>query len=251
MADGTIDPIKQFEIKKFADLSLGGLDISITNATVYMGLAAALIIGFFWMTTSRATLVPSKMQSMGEIGYEFVADMIRSMTGEEGLKYFAFVFTLFFFIFAANLVGMFPYFLTTTSHIVVTGVLALAVFVFVTVLGFIRNGPGFLRLFAPAGPPWPIYILLIPIEIISYAARPITHSFRLFANMLAGHIMLKILASFTIALAGAGAYAMISPLPFILAVAITGLEFLVAFLQAYVFAILTCAYINDALHPSH
>ncbi len=246
-----IDPIHQFEVKRFAQLKLGSLDISITNASVYMFLAAALVIGFFWMTSRRAAMVPSRLQSMGEIGYEFIANMIRSMTGEEGLKFFPFVFTLFFFIFAANMIGMVPYFYTTTSQIVVTGVLALIVFLLVTLFGFYKHGLGFLKLFAPAGAPWFIYILLVPVEIISYLARPLTLAFRLFANMLAGHIMLKLLAGFTVALAGAGMAASIAWLPFVLGIAITGLEFLVAFLQAFVFAVLTCAYLSDALHPSH
>jgi len=251
MADGKIDPMHQFQITEIAPLNIGGINLAITNSTIFMFLAAALIVAFFWAAASRGAMVPTRLQSMGELGYEFVADMIRSMAGEEGLKFFPFVFTLFFFVFVANLLGMVPYFLTTTSHIVVTGVLALAVFALVTVVGFLHNGSGFLKLFAPAGAPWWIYFLLIPIEIISYFARPITHSFRLFANMLAGHIMLKILASFVLALSGAGIWISISWLPFVLAIAITGLEFLVAFLQAYVFAILTCAYLNDALHPSH
>ncbi len=252
MAQGSIDPISQFEIKTFAELSLGGMDISITNATLYMALAAVLIIGFFWMTSSKAALVPGRMQSVGEMSYEFVANMIRNIAGEEGLKYFAFVFTLFFFIFAANLIGMFPYFFTTTSHIVVTGVLALAVFFLVTFIGIVKNGFGFLRLFVPSGVPWPILFILVPIEIISYLARPVTLSLRLFANMLAGHIMLKLLVAFAAALATYSAGTMIlAPLPFLMAVAITGLEFLVAFLQAFVFAILTCVYLSDALHPGH
>lgn len=252
MAQGSIDPISQFEIKTFAELSLGGWDISITNATIYMALAAVLIIGFFWMTSSRAALVPGRMQSVGEMSYEFVANMIRNIAGEEGLKYFAFIFTLFFFIFAANLIGMFPYFFTTTSHIVVTGVLALAVFLLVTVIGIVKNGAGFLRLFVPSGVPWPILFILVPIEIISYLARPVTLSLRLFANMLAGHIMLKLLVAFAAALATYSAGTMfLAPLPFLMAIAITGLEFLVAFLQAFVFAILTCVYLSDALHPGH
>lgn len=252
MADGKIDPIKQFEVTRVADLRLGGLDISITNASLYMALAAVVIIAFFFVASRRAALVPSRLQSVGEMSYEFIANMIRQTAGEEGLRFFPFVFTLFFFIFAANLIGMVPYAFTTTSHIVVTGILGLAVFLLVTVFGLMKNGLGFLRLFAPKGVPAPVYILLVPIEIISYFARPLTLAFRLFANMLAGHIMLKLLVSFAAAMAGAGLVGIFgAALTVGLAVAITALEMLVAFLQAFVFAILTCVYISDALHPSH
>ncbi len=252
MADGKIDPIKQFEVTRVAELRLGGLDVSITNASLYMALAALVIVAFFFMASRRAALVPSRLQSVGEMSYEFIANMIRQTAGEEGLRFFPFVFTLFFFIFAANLIGMVPYAFTTTSHIVVTGILGLAVFLLVTVFGLMKNGLGFLRLFAPKGVPAPVYILLVPIEIISYFARPLTLAFRLFANMLAGHIMLKLLVSFAAAMAGAGLVGIFgAALTVGLAVAITALEMLVAFLQAFVFAILTCVYISDALHPSH
>ncbi|MEM6666981.1 MAG: F0F1 ATP synthase subunit A [Pseudomonadota bacterium] len=252
MADGAIDPISQFEVKTFQDLSLGGWDISITNAAVFMLMASVLVTAFFFMASRKAEIVPGRVQSLGEMSYEFIADMIRSTAGEEGLKYFPLIFTLFFFILAANLIGMWPYAFTTTSHIVVTGLLAMIVFVFVTVLGIVKNGVGWLRLFAPSGIPWPIYILLTPIEIISYFARPLTLAFRLFANMLAGHIMLKLLVSFAAIMAGAGFLGIVgAAATVLLTVAITALEFLVAALQAYVFAILTCVYLSDALHPSH
>lgn len=250
---GGIDPISQFEIyRRTEGWAIGGWNIDITNATLFMFLAAALIIGFFWMSSNRGALVPDRLQSAGEMSYEFVANMIRSTAGEEGLKYFPFVFTLFFFILAANYIGMFPYAHTTTSHIVVTGVLGLAVFILVTVIGFAKNGLGFLKLFAPSGVPAFVLPLLIPIEIISYFARPLTLAFRLFANMLAGHIMLKLLVSFAAMMAGAGLVGLLgTAFTMVIAVAITALEMLVAFLQAYVFAILTCVYLSDALHPSH
>ncbi|MEO1474613.1 MAG: F0F1 ATP synthase subunit A [Pseudomonadota bacterium] len=252
MADGAIDPISQFEVKTFRELSLGGWDISITNAALFMLLATVLVIGFFFMASRKAELVPGRVQSLGEMSYEFIADMIRSTAGEDGLKYFPFVFSLFFFILAANLIGMWPYAFTTTSHIVVTGLLALIVFALVTILGIVKNGLGWLKLFAPSGVPLFVMPLLIPIEIISYFARPLTLAFRLFANMLAGHIMLKLLVSFAAMMAGAGALGIIgSAATVLLAVAITALEFLVAGLQAYVFAILTCVYLSDALHPGH
>ncbi|MEO0816381.1 MAG: F0F1 ATP synthase subunit A [Pseudomonadota bacterium] len=252
MADGAIDPISQFEVKTFRELSLGGWDISITNAALFMLLATVLVVGFFFMASRKAELVPGRVQSLGEMSYEFIADMIRSTAGEDGLKYFPFVFSLFFFILAANLIGMWPYAFTTTSHIVVTGLLALIVFALVTILGIVKNGLGWLKLFAPSGVPLFVMPLLIPIEIISYFARPLTLAFRLFANMLAGHIMLKLLVSFAAMMAGAGALGIIgSAATVLLAVAITALEFLVAGLQAYVFAILTCVYLSDALHPGH
>ena len=178
--------------------------------------------------------------------------MIRSTAGEEGLKFFPFVFTLFFFIFFANMIGMVPYAFTTTSHLVVTAALALLVISIVLIYGIYKNGLGFFKLFAPSGAPWYIYILLIPIEVISFVARPLTLSLRLFANMLAGHIMLKLFAGFAVTLfVAGGAYIALAPLAFAMGVALNALELLVAGLQAYVFAILTCVYLSDALHPSH
>ena len=247
------DPMHQFEVKKLIEIGpIGGLDLSFTNASFYMLLGCVLIVAFFGMAASRGKLVPSRMQSVAEIGYGFVADMIRGAAGEEGLKFFPFVFTLFFFVFFANMIGMVPYAFTTTSHLIITGALALLVISIVIAYGFYKNGFKFLKLFAPAGAPWPIYILLVPIEVISFIARPVTLALRLFANMLAGHIMLKLFAGFAVTLATlGGAYIAIAPLAFAMGVALNALEFLVAGLQAYVFAILTCVYLNDALHPAH
>ena len=246
------DPIAQFEVKKVFDITVAGYDLSFTNASAYMVLAVVLVIALFGYSATRSALVPSRLQSIGELGYEFVANMIRGVAGEEGLKFFPFIFTLFFFIFAANMIGMVPYAFTTTSHVVVTGALALLVISLVIVYGFYKNGLGFLKLFAPAGAPWPIYILLIPIEIVSFLARPLTLALRLFANMLAGHITLKLFAGFAIQLAATGTAAMLlAPVAFAMGVALNALEFLVAALQAYVFAILTTVYLNDALHPAH
>ena len=247
------DPIEQFEVKEiFPIKDVLGMDFHFTNSSAYMVLGVILITALFGYAATRTSLVPTRLQSVGEMGYEFVANMVRSTTGEEGLKFFPFVFTLFTFILAANLIGMIPYAFTTTSHIVITGALALLVIGIVIVYGLMKNGLGFFRLFAPAGVPWPIYIILIPIEIISFLARPITLGMRLFANMLAGHIMLKLLAAFAISLLGAaGVVKLLAPAPFVLAIAITALEFLVSFIQAYVFALLTCVYLNDALHPAH
>jgi len=247
------DPMHQFEIKKLFELPpVFGYDISFTNASAYMLLATVLVIAFFGYAASRGKIIPNRLQSMGEIGYGFVADMVRSMAGEEGLKFFPFVFTLFFFIFFANMVGMVPYAFTFTSHVAVTGALALLVIGIVIVYGIYKNGLGFFKLFAPAGAPWPIYFLLVPIEVISFIARPMTLALRLFANMLAGHIMLKLFAGFAATLLTAGLlYVPVAILAFFMGVALNALEFLVAGLQAYVFAILTCVYLNDALHPAH
>lgn len=247
------DPMHQFEVKKLIEIGpIGGLDLSFTNASFYMLLGCVLIVAFFGMAASRGKLVPSRMQSIAEIGYGFVADMVRGAAGEEGLKFFPFVFTLFFFVFFANMIGMVPYAFTTTSHLIVTAALALLVISIVIFYGFYKNGLKFLKLFAPSGAPWPIYLLLVPIEVISFIARPVTLALRLFANMLAGHIMLKLFAGFAVTLATlGGAYIVIAPLAFAMGVALNALEFLVAGLQAYVFAILTCVYLNDALHPAH
>lgn len=248
-----IDPIKQFEVKKiFSIENVFGYDLSFTNSSFYMVLGVLLVIALFGYAASRTSLVPSRIQSIGEIGYEFVANMVRSITGEEGLKFFPFVFTLFTFIFVANLIGMIPYAFTTTSHLVVTGAMALLVISMVIIFGFLKNGLGFFRLFLPSGVPIFIAPLIIVIEIISFFARPVTLGMRLFANMLAGHIMLKLLVAFAVAMFSAGGLVTaISWAPFALAIPITALEFLVAFLQAYVFALLTCVYLNDALHPGH
>ena len=247
-----IDPIHQFKVTKWLDLNIGGVDLSFTNASGFMLLGVVLAIAFFGYAAQKGLLVPSRLQSMAEIGYGFVADMVRSAAGEEGLKFFPFVFTLFFFLFFANMMGMVPYAFTTTSHVIVTGALALLVISIVIGYGFYKNGLKFLKLFAPSGAPFLIYFLLVPIEVISFFARPLTLSLRLFANMLAGHIMLKLFAGFAVTLIGAGiVYIPVAILAFSMGVALSALEFLVAGLQAYVFAILTCVYLNDAMHPSH
>jgi F-type H+-transporting ATPase subunit a len=246
------DPIHQFKIFPLLDWTAGGYNLSFTNSSFWMLVSTGLVLAFLAIAANRGGLVPNRIQSLGEMSYSFVSDMVRSTAGEEGLKFFPFVFTLFFFILGANLVGMFPYAFTTTSHIAVTGALAVVVILIVVGYGIYKNGAGFFGLFAPSGVPPYILPILVPIEIISFLARPITLGMRLFANMLAGHIMLKLLAIFVVMLAGAaGASKFLAPLPFLLAVPITALEFLVAFLQAYVFALLTCVYLNDAIHPAH
>ena len=250
------DPMSQFEVKKLFELQIGGIDLSFTNAAFYMLLGVSLIIVFFGLAASRGKLIPSRSQSIAEIGYGFVANMVRSTAGEEGLKFFPFVFTLFFFVFFANMIGMVPYAFTTTSHLVVTGALALLVISIVIGFGIWKNGLSFFKLFAPSGAPFLIYLILVPIEVISFLARPVTLALRLFANMLAGHIMLKLFATFAAqligaALSGAVFMGVVGLLAFGMGVALNALELLVAGLQAYVFAILTCVYLNDALHPSH
>jgi len=247
------NPLSQFEIHPVIELpSVAGYDLSITNTVVYMFAAAATIVLFLNYSMRRAGLVPGRAQSVAELGYEFIAGMIRDIIGPEGLKFFPYVFTLFAFILTANMFGMFTIFFTTTSHLAVTITLAMVTISIVIITGFARHGLGFFKLFVPSGLPWPMYILITPIEVISFIARPITLSVRLFANMLAGHVMLKIFGMFVVALGGLGGLASISAiLPFGAAFAITGLEFLVAFLQAYVFAILTVIYLNDVVHMDH
>jgi F-type H+-transporting ATPase subunit a len=208
-----------------------------------------LTTAFFALATQSRALVPGRLQSVAEVTYDFVAGMVRDSIGKEGMRFFPFVFALFVFIFACNMLGMIPGAFTVTSHIVVTAALAALVFLTVLVVGFARNGLHFLKLFVPSGVPWYVMPLVMAIEVISFLARPVSHSVRLFANMLAGHITLKVFGGFVVMLLGAGSFAALAPLPFLMAIAITALEFLVAFLQAYVFTVLTCMYLNDALHP--
>ncbi len=237
------DPMHQFEIKRVFSFELFGVDASFTNSSAFMVLAVTLISLFTIASMSGRSIVPGRMQSITELSYEFVASMIRDTVGNDGQKYFPFIFSLFMFVLVTNMLGMLPYSFTVTSHIAVTLALALVVFIGVTVIGFIKHGIGFLKFFVPSGIPKPLVPLLVVIEIISYLTRPLSLSVRLFANMMAGHTMLKVFASFVIGLGVLGGWA---PLAFM--VAFTGLEVLVAFLQAYVFAILTCIYLNDALH---
>ena len=249
---GMPDPIHQFEISKWAEFSIFGLDASFTNSSFAMALSAALVALFLIFSMQGRALVPTRLQSLAEMAYEFVANMVRDSMGKEGMKFFPLVFTLFMFILAGNMLGMFPKQFTFTSHLIITAALAMIVFLTVIIVGFARNGMGFLKLFVPSGVPIYVLPLVTMIEIISFFSRPLSHSVRLFANMLAGHITLKVFGGFIIMLLGAGgATAILAPLPLLMAIALTALEFLVAFLQAYVFAMLTCMYLNDALHPSH
>ena len=246
------DPIHQFQIAKWIPIEIGGLDFSFTNSAAFMVASVVGAGAFLYLTTSSRGLVPGRLQSVSEMAYEFVASMLRDAAGSHGMKFFPFVFSLFMFVLVGNLLGLFPYFFTTTSHIIVTFMLALLVIGTVIVYGFMKNGLGFLKLFVPDGVPGILVPLVVLIEVISFLSRPISLSVRLFANMLAGHITLKVFAGFVTSLTALGAAGIAgSILPLAMTVAITGLEFLVAFLQAYVFAVLTCMYLNDAIHPSH
>jgi F-type H+-transporting ATPase subunit a len=247
------DPIHQFQIVNlFTVAKLGSTEIAFTNSAAFMLATVALVAGFLVVTTGERALVPNRLQSLSEMTYEFVAGMLRDSAGEAGMKFFPFVFSLFIFVLIANLFGMIPFAFTVTSHIIVTFALAMLVFLTVTIYGFVRHGTHFLRVFVPSGVPMYVLPLVVLIELISFLSRPISHSVRLFANMLAGHITLKVFASFVGGLLGAGAFlAPLAVLPLAMVVALTALEFLIAFLQAYVFAILTCIYLNDALHPGH
>lgn len=247
-------PIEQFEINQIFPLKLFGLDASFTNSSLYMVVAFALITGFLISAMSSGSLIPGRMQSMAEVIYKFVADTVRENVGEEGMKFFPLVFSLFIFVLVLNILGMIPIpgvTFTVTSHIAITAALALLVIAIVIGYGLYEHGLGFFKLFAPSGVPAWLMPILVPIEVISFISRPISLSVRLFANMLAGHIALKIFAGFVGTLLAAGVWGILSPLPLALTVALTALEVLVAVLQAYVFAVLTCIYLSDAVHGAH
>jgi F-type H+-transporting ATPase subunit a len=246
------DPIHQFHVIEWIPIEIGGLDFSFTNASAFMVATAVAAGSFLYLTTSSRGLVPGRLQSVSEMAYEFIASMLRDSAGSQGMRFFPLIFSLFMFILVANLLGMFPYFFTVTSQIIVTFALALLVIGTVIAYGFYKHGLGFLKLFVPSGVPALVVPLVVAIEIVSFLSRPVSLSVRLFANMLAGHITLKVFAGFVTSLSALGiAGAAGAVLPLALTVAITALEFLVAFLQAYVFAVLACMYINDAVHPGH
>jgi F-type H+-transporting ATPase subunit a len=247
------DPIHQFGINTIFDLgTIGGVHIAFTNSSLFMAVAVLLISALLIAGTSARAVVPGRIQSLAEISYEFVANMLRESAGKEGMKFFPFVFSLFMFVLFLNVLGLVPYFFTVTSHIAITAALAITVILTVIVYGFYRNGLKFLGLFVPQGVPAYLVPLVVLIEVLSFLSRPLSLSVRLFANMLAGHITLKVFASFILMLSAFGFFGWIGAiLPFAMTVALTALEVLVAFLQAYVFAILTCMYLNDAIHPSH
>jgi F-type H+-transporting ATPase subunit a len=235
-----IDPIHQFEIHKIIDLG----PFSLTNSGLW-ALIAVLCATLLFLLAPK-NLIPTRLQSAAESIYEFIDNMTHEVLHENARTYFPFVLTLFTFILFCNVLGLVPYAFTVTSHIIVTLGLALMVFISATIIGFIRNGFGYLKLFVPSGVPWPLLIILVPIEVISYFIRPFSLSIRLFANMMAGHMMLKVAAGFVVVLGlAAGWFALIAM------IGLYALELLVAILQAYVFALLTCLYLSDAMHIDH
>ena len=246
------NPIEQFEIKPIANLEIAGIDVSFTNSSLWMVIVVVFLTVFLIGGMRKNAVIPGRWQVMVELMYSFIAGMIRDNVGKEGKQYFPFIFTLFVFVLGLNLAGMLPYAFTVTSHIAVNFAMAAFIFIGVTLVGFIKNGAGYLKLFAPAGVPWWLMPMIVAIELISYCTRPVSLSVRLFANMLAGHIMMKVFAGFVLSMAAAGVVGMAGAIvPFTVNVLLTGLEILVACLQAYVFTILTCIYLNDAMHPSH
>lgn len=237
-------PLAQFEIHRLIPLRVGGVDVSFTNSAAYMVLAVGGVALLLFLATRRISLAPGRAQAAAELTYQFVAHTLNEAAGNLGQRYFPFLFTLFLFIAACNLLGMVPYTFTVTSHIAVTLGLSLTVFFGVTAIGFRRHGLGYLRLFLPEGVPGWIMPLIVFVEVLSYLIRPFSLAVRLTANMVAGHTMLKIFAGFVVTLGLLGGW-----LPLLMVIALTALEIFIAFLQAYVFAILTCIYLNDALHP--
>jgi F-type H+-transporting ATPase subunit a len=245
-------PIEQFEIKSIAPINVGGYDISFTNSALFMGLTVAAITGFLLYSARKAAMVPGRSQSIGEMWYSMIRNMVDNVLGEEGKPFFPLVFSLFSFVLIANMLGMFPYFFTVTSHVIITVAMALFVVGLVVVVGIAKHGLGWFKLFVPSGVPIAILPFISLIEIISFLSRPISLGLRLFGNMLAGHIVLKVFAGFVVSLSALGIGGILGAIaPMAMAVALTALEFLVAFLQAFVFAILTCVYLNDALHTHH
>ena len=241
------NPMHQFEVYSIGpEIILGPVNLSFTNSSLFMVISSLSILLLLFLATKKKSLIPSKIQLVGEMSYAFVAKMISDTAGNNAKPFFQFIFTLFMFVLFCNMVGMLPYSFTVTSHIIVTFVLAAAIFIGVTVIGFIKHGIKYLELFVPKGVPVVLLPLIIIIEVISYLSRPVSLSVRLFANMMAGHTMMKVFGGFVISLGVVGGW-----LPLSFSVALTGLEILVAFLQAYVFAILTCIYLNDALNLHH
>ena len=241
------NPMHQFQVHRVGpEIKFGGIDLSFTNASLFMVISASIILLFLSLVTKEKKIIPDKVQLIAEIFYSFVAKMISDTAGSKAKPYFPFIFSLFMFVLFCNMLGMLPYSFTVTSHIIVTLLMAIFIFVAVTVIGFMKHGLGYLKLFVPSGVPVILLPLITVIEIISYLSRPVSLSVRLFANMMAGHTMLKVFGGFVISLGMLGGW-----LPLGFSVALTGLEILVAFLQAYVFAILTCIYLNDALNLHH
>lgn len=247
------DPLSQFVIKPLIDIEVAGYDVSFTNSSLWMMIAVGVTVFFMALASSGRSLVPSRTQVVGEMIYEFVASMVRDNIGSRGREYFPFVFTLFIAILAGNMLGLIPYSFTFTSHLAVTGALALMVFCTVVIFGFINHGFKFLTIFVPSGVPLAFQLVIVPIELISFLIRPITLMVRLFCNMLAGHLVLKIIAGFAVSFVASlgilGYFA--AMLPVLVNVAVLALEVIVSFIQAYIFAILTCVYLKDTVELHH
>ena len=248
-----MDPIHQFEIiNLFPIARIGGIEIAFTNSAVFMLIALLLIVLLMLGATRSRARVPGRLQSIAEMSYEFIAGTLRSTAGPEGMKFFPLVLSIFMFILTLNVIGIIPSTFTVTSHIIITVSFALLVFLTVVIYGFWKNGLRFMKLFVPSGIPIYVLPLVTFIEVMSFLSRPVSHSVRLFANMMAGHIALKVFGGFVTMLGAFGVLGLLGGiLPLSLTVALTALELLVAVLQAYVFAILTCIYLNDAIHPGH
>ena len=243
----SLNPMHQFEVYRIGpEISFGGIDVSFTNSSFFMMVSALSILLILFVGTKKKSFIPSKIQLLSEMIYNFVAKMINDTAGMKAKPFFPFIFTIFMFVLFCNMIGMIPYTFTVTSHIIVTFALASFIFIGVTIIGFINHGIKYLKIFVPSGVPYVLLPIIVIIEVISYLSRPISLSVRLFANMMAGHTMLKVFGGFVISLGFLGGW-----LPLSFSVALTGLEILVAFLQAYVFAILTCIYLNDALNLHH
>ena len=241
------NPMQQFTVQRIGpEIKIAGIDLSFTNASLFMVISASIIILFLFLGSKEKKIIPNKLQLIAEMSYTFVAKMISDTAGSKARPYFPFIFSLFMFVLFCNMVGMLPYSFTVTSHIIVTLIMALFIFIAVTIIGFIKHGVKYLSIFVPSGVPAVLLPLITIIEIISYLSRPVSLSVRLFANMMAGHTMMKVFGGFVVSLGILGGW-----LPLGFSVALTGLEILVAFLQAYVFAILTCIYLNDALNLHH
>lgn len=246
------NPIHQFEIQPLVPFTLGGVDLSFTNSALWMTIGVVASLSLLTLAMAKKSVIPTRGQLVAEGLYKFISGMVRDNVGEKGMRYFPLVFTLFMIVLLGNLLGMIPGSFTFTSHIAVTGILALIIFAVVTVMGFVNHGLHFLQLFCPPGVPLWIAPLIIPIEIISYLSRPITLSLRLFINMLAGHLMVKVIAGFSLMMVGMGVGGMLGSLgPMLFNVLLIGFEVFVAFVQAYVFALLTCIYLRDTVEMAH
>ncbi len=249
-AGPAINPIEQFDVSRIVPIQIAGHDFSLTNSSLYMLISVAIVCALMAIGARGGAGVPGRLQALAEMSYEFIAGMLRSATGEAGMRFFPLVFSIFMFVLIINLIGLPAYTFEVTAQIVITAALALLVFFTVVVVGLKEHGLHFFKLFVPSGVHWVMLLFVVPIEVISILTRPLSHSGRLYANLLAGHIMHRVFGGFTVMLLGAGAlFKVLAVLPVVMNVGVYALELLVAFLQAYVFAMLTCMYLNDALHP--